>query len=382
MSASRVRFVLSLAVLVIISESTPSPAATITIGAAKDNTLVETSSTTDAAQRTNGGGFGIYVGRTNQGFRRRGLIKFNVAASVPAGATITSAALTLNFEFTSEGSSRVLTLRRLLKDWGEGVVAGGAGGGGGNPPNPGDATWKYNFYNTSQWTSPGAGTDGSDRSATISASQTVGVLSPVFITWGPTTELTADVQYWLDNPASNFGWIIIAPETSNHASRRFSSRETDIPEWAPALTISYVPALPPIINPIPYASTVCGSPFTSVAPTLSQGSPPITWSLQAGPFGATINPANGAVSWAAPVTTSFPYTITVRATNSSGFDDESWLLTVRPGDFNGDGLLTAIDVPPFVDVLIGASTTTACAADVNLDGFIDGLDVQAFVSGL
>jgi len=381
MSVIQARLVLLLTVLLVIAESASSLAATITIVAANDNTLIETGST-DAAQRTNGGGFGIYVGRTSQGFRRRGLIKFNVAAAVPAGATITSAALTLNFEFTSEGNSRVLTLRRLLKDWGEGTIAGGAGGGGGNPPNLGDATWKYTAYNTSQWTSPGAGSDGNDRSATISASQTVGIFSPEFITWGPTPELAADVQFWLDNPASNFGWIIISPESSNRASRRFSSRESEIPEWWPALTISYVPALPPIINPIPDASTVCGSPFASVAPTLSQGSAPITWSLQSNPFGASINPADGAVSWASPVTTSVPYTITVRATNSSGFDDESWLLTVRPGDFNGDGLLTAIDVPPFVDVLIGASTTTACAADVNLDGFIDGLDVQAFVNGL
>src|SRR5262245_20547370 len=134
MSSTGARLSVALAALVVIAESASSPAATVTIGAAKDNTLIETG-TTDAAQRTNGGSFGIYVGRTNTGTRRRGLIKFNVAAAVPAGATITSAALTLNFEFTSELSSRILTLRRLLKDWGEGIVAGGAGGGGGNPPN-------------------------------------------------------------------------------------------------------------------------------------------------------------------------------------------------------------------------------------------------------
>jgi hypothetical protein len=44
----------------------------------------------------------------------------------------------------------------------------------------------------------------------------------------------------------------------------------------------------------------------------------------------TINSSTGVVSWANPTASGSPHTVTIRATNSAGFDDESWLLTVNP----------------------------------------------------
>lgn len=57
------------------------------------------------------------------------------------------------------------------------------------------------------------------------------------------------------------------------------------------------------------------------------------------------------------------------------------LLAVPLGDVNGDDLVTASDILPFVDVVLepaGATARELCAADTNVDQVVDGLDVQEF----
>ncbi|MBI4479515.1 MAG: putative Ig domain-containing protein, partial [Acidobacteria bacterium] len=88
--------------------------------------------------------------------------------------------------------------------------------------------------------------------------------------------------------------------------------------------------VPPIISPISDHSTEEGSPYTGPTPALTQGTLPVTWSLVANPSGMTINSVTGVVSWASPTTVGSPHTVTIRATNSAGFGDETWQLTVNP----------------------------------------------------
>jgi hypothetical protein len=142
-----------------------------------------------------------------------------------------------------------------------------------------------------------------------------------------------------------------------------------------------IPCESPTVSPIANDSTACGSAYTSAAPSVS-GTPPFVWTLTAGPAGMTINSGTGAVNWPNPLPSVTPYTVTVRATNDCGNHSRTWFLTVKPGDFNGDGLLTIADVTPLVNHLLGQDSSKPCAADVNLDGFIDGRDVQAFVNGM
>ncbi len=81
------------------------------------------------------------------------------------------------------------------------------------------------------------------------------------------------------------------------------------------------------------ASTTAGEAYASPAPTLTQGSEPVTWSFAppgSVPAGMTIDPTTGVVSWPNPTTGSSPYAITVRASNKAGDDDASWQLTVSP----------------------------------------------------
>src|SRR5207247_9985452 len=86
---------------------------------------------------------------------RRGLIAFDVAGSVPAGSTITSAQLQLSMSLTIAGPIDV-SLHRALADWGQGTSFSTAGGGGmGAPATPGDATWTLRFFPATPWTNPG-----------------------------------------------------------------------------------------------------------------------------------------------------------------------------------------------------------------------------------
>ena len=61
-------------------------------------------------------------------------------------------------------------------------------------------------------------------------------------TWGPTPEMTADVQRWLDDPTANFGWLLLGDESGIRTSKRFDSRENPTGDHHPTLTIIYTPA--------------------------------------------------------------------------------------------------------------------------------------------
>jgi len=146
-----------------------------------------------------------------------------------------------------------------------------------------------------------------------------------------------------------------------------------------------VDANSPSVTPIPDTATVCGSPWTSATPSASGGVAPYSWSLVGvPPVGMTINSTTGVVSWPNPVVDSGAYAITIQADSASGCGGGAALfhLTVRLGDFNGDGLVSAADVPAFVDHLLGLSTSATCAADMNGDGLINGDDAQLFVKAL
>ena len=58
--------------------------------------------------------------------------------------------------------------------------------------------------------------------------------------------MVADVQSWLDNPASNFGWLVLGDESTIATAKRFDTRESASP---PVLTIQYIPG--PRVTPTP-----------------------------------------------------------------------------------------------------------------------------------
>jgi hypothetical protein len=202
---------------------------TAIVSAARDATLIE--SATGAL--ANGAGPVIFVGRTSQqtDSRRRALVAFDVAAALPTGAVVTGVALELELSL-SHPDPVDIGLYRVAVDWSEGPSA--ASGGSGDASLASDVTWVHTRYDTVRWTQPGG-----DFAAQPGASAEVGDAGIYRIE--SNAGLVADVQAWLDAPASNHGWILIGGEEASSTAKRFYSREAGREGEGPRLVIEYVP---------------------------------------------------------------------------------------------------------------------------------------------
>ena len=205
---------------------------TVNLPAEKDNTLYE------EGDLSNGAGDHLFTGSTNTASVRRAVIKFDIEGAIPEGATIDSAQLTLNVSRNNNANPEDTSLHRLTNDWGESGSVASRGEGGGAPAQSGDATWKHTFYDDSFWS-----TSGGDFVAGASASIPVDVTGGYV--WNSTDGMVGDVQQWLDQPASNFGWIIIGNESQSATSKRFDSREIQDGN-APGMEVTFTPAPPPV----------------------------------------------------------------------------------------------------------------------------------------
>lgn len=194
----------------------------------QDNTLYQ-----DAGNNgliSNGAGQHFFCGRISDGFLRRGLVQFDVAGAVPPDATITRVQLRLHMSRSVSGNSTV-NLHRVRASWGEGDSDAPDPEGQGAPAEEGDATWRYRFFDTVDWSRLGG-----DFDDEISASADVGGVG--FYTWD-SQQLVIDVQDWLADPASNFGWIVRGDEITHGSAKRFDTRENPDPDFRPRLTIQY-----------------------------------------------------------------------------------------------------------------------------------------------
>lgn len=208
----------------------PAGAQTVTIGSDRDNTIYS-----PASNLSNGAGEHLFAGVSlHTSTTRRGLLRFDVAAAVPAGSTITRVDLRLYMSMTNAAAFDI-RLHRALADWGEGSSDAPMGEGGGAPATPGDATWTLSFYPSTPWAAPGG--DFSPVPSAITSVDQEG-----YYLWASTPELLADVQGWLDARATNFGWFIVnADELTQPTAKRFDSRQNADPLRRPRLTIRFSP---------------------------------------------------------------------------------------------------------------------------------------------
>ena len=227
----------------------------ISIFPSKDNTLYEYNP--NEGDLSNALGNHFFTGTTVFGEIRRGVLAFDIAGNIPPGSTIIAASLSMNMSRTIDGTARTTELHKLLADWGEGTSHAPGEEGSGAPATPNDATWRHRFYDTIFWT-----TQGGDFSPTVSASQLVGLVGQYM--WS-SAQMVVDVQSWLDNPASNFGWLVLGDESTSPTAKRFDTRESASP---PVLTIDYVPASTPTPTPTPTATfTPTPTPTATHTPT-------------------------------------------------------------------------------------------------------------------
>ena len=193
----------------------PVEEADVILDPSKDNTLFEDA----AGALSNGEGQFLFAGMTRDTLSRRALVQFDVAnGGIPAGSVIDSVQLVLRMDRTIVGDIDV-AIHRVAADWGEGGSDADFAEGTGAQSEAGDATWIHRFYDTDAWTTPGG-----DFDAVPSATRTVGDVVTTY-TWGSTVRMVGDVQGWLDQPSSNFGWIVIADESTHTTAKRFGSRE-------------------------------------------------------------------------------------------------------------------------------------------------------------
>jgi hypothetical protein len=146
--------------------------------------------------------------------------------------------LSLNMSKTALDTARIVELHKLIADWGEGTSIAPGEEGDGAPATPNDATWRHRFFDTIFWIN-----EGGDFAAAVTATQSVGPVGQY--TWS-SSQMVADVQSWLNNPASNFGWLVLGDESTIITSKRFDTRESASP---PVLTIQYIPG--PRVLPTP-----------------------------------------------------------------------------------------------------------------------------------
>ena len=214
---------------------TPVPGATaVRLGAIQDATLYEQ----DDGLRANGSGKHLFIGVTNGREKRRALVAFDVAGSVPPGATIVSARLVLSLSRT-KAEDEPSEVHRSTASWGEGSSTAGSGEGFGADSAVGDATWVHRMFEAERWATPGG-----DFRPEASASSPVGrpqLGDVATITWGSTPRMVADVQGWLDDPSSSYGWLVLGnEEKQRQTAKRFASRENPDESSRPALLIEYV----------------------------------------------------------------------------------------------------------------------------------------------
>ncbi|MEM1111856.1 MAG: DNRLRE domain-containing protein [Pseudomonadota bacterium] len=167
----------------------------------------------------------LFVGRTRVGSVRRGLIAFDLSG-IPAGSTIDAVELTMVVS-ANQRTDVPLSLHRLQGAWGEGNQRVNERGQP-EPATTNDATWRHRFFRSELWER-----EGGDFVANASAVANTGDT----VTWS-SGRMRADVQNWVDNPGSNFGWILIGDEVNPQSVQALFSKEADA-EQVPTLRIAY-----------------------------------------------------------------------------------------------------------------------------------------------
>jgi hypothetical protein len=212
-------------------------AATLTLAAVADTSLFESNPSGDLGGTT-------LVAGTNQVYSRgRALFRFDTAA-IPAGAVISEVQVLLYVTRRPDPDQHGgpvdsdFSLYRLLVSWGEGSGSDPTG----SSALPGAATWNDRHFGSTAWATPGGqiGTDFADNPSATTFVSDVGSY-----VWGSSTELVDDVRSWIDNPATNFGYMLISQsEGSLGSGRRFGATEQPgglIPPAQLLVTYSVVP---------------------------------------------------------------------------------------------------------------------------------------------
>jgi hypothetical protein len=212
------------------------PAATVLLSPVSD-AVIYSPLIGDSGPLANGAGDFLHAGvNGNGGGNRtlRSLLRFDPAAVIPAGATVTQVVLRVH----ALKHSGTLEVRRVTEPWSEGTDDASSGEAGGTSATEGSVTWEHATYPAVTWTTAGATT-----SATLSASASATVGQSVAFS---SSTLIAEVQDMLDFPALNHGWRLEnTDQTTPSNSIQMASRTHPTEELRPVLEVGYT------LSPLP-----------------------------------------------------------------------------------------------------------------------------------
>ena len=197
-----------------------------------------------------GGHATIDAGASGMGDKKRALLMFDIAGQIPPQATVASVTLTVKMVRAPSGGGvdSIFSLHRLRQSWGEGnkATVNDNTDDFGVQATTNEVTWNARLYSAPLWSVPGTSSPVDYFSAASATNFIAGVGT---YTFNSNSNLVADVQAWVNNPGTNFGWILTSLlENTSTTIRRFGSRESTN---APLLTVQYsLPAAPPILTPL------------------------------------------------------------------------------------------------------------------------------------
>lgn len=192
--------------------------------------LEDTTIVNGADQNNNFGASVVFRAGKDTAAIARALLQADIS-SIPMGAVITSATVSLYCESEASGVDQGIGIHRCLTQWWEGIRNGTV------PGTSHGANWKYRDGNSVLLLSWGAngGQSGVDYSAVATHTRLV-TGSGARFEW----DVTADVQLWADGAAYNFGWVMIASdEVTANTQKVFTSTDGAIVENWGTLTVGY-----------------------------------------------------------------------------------------------------------------------------------------------
>lgn len=239
----------------------------VSLTSAKDNTLFQYDPDDPSSQfNSNGSGNFFGAGCTfSRSQIQRGLIQFDLSG-VPAGAKVVPGSVTLRLYVVDAPKKDpvktrpfwLVRLTGLAQMWGEGISwsTAGGGGGGGAPAEAGDATWFHTQYDpdvhdptefipggSGFWPEMGALGNAPVDAGALSGSRAGTAGDKNEEAWFAAPGMADDLNAWLQDPSSNFGWIVLGDETiidpDASTKRGFASREHADPQLRPWLTFEY-----------------------------------------------------------------------------------------------------------------------------------------------
>jgi hypothetical protein len=265
-------------------------------------------------------------------------------SQIPAGATVTSATVTLNISNPSPQTYGVFELKRA---WSEGQV-----------------NWNVAATGT-PWATAGA------KGATDRGSQIASV-TPTNVAPYTFTIPASVVQGWLNDPSSNNG--IVLAHTTNSDGFVFDSRDGTSP---PKLTINYTGGVgtdttPPGSTIVSGPSGTVSSASTSFAFSSSEANSTFECRLDGGAYGSCTSPMNYSDL------SDGSHTFEVRATDAAGNTEAAPASRTWTVDTTVD--TTAAQGDP---VLIGAGDIASCSSsgDEATADLLDGLSGTVFTLG-